>query len=354
MSATTSLSPLNRIFVRIVYVVFGVAGLLLLAAMLLPATQAARESGRVNLRASKAEQVRMLLENHLDASAKHFASVTLDEVAVPSYSGLATAAPGLAFAVNTDPAADLPTAAATGGQAEGRERKSSTPPASAWLSRTLPAWAIKWLPWSSSSTATWPARINRARQANRRSGSWKIRVPVARFDDFVAAAKQLGEVISAGTTSQDVSEEYYDVDARIRNKTKEEERLLKLLEDRPGKLEDVIAIERELSRVREELERMQGRMRVLSDLSSMTTVELSVAEIKNYEPEDAPTLATRVRRSFDASLSALGSTGADLLVLGAALLVWLPILAVLLFAFWIFIRRQFRRSHGSVLRQDVP
>ena len=94
-----------------------------------------------------------------------------------------------------------------------------------------------------------------------RRGNWKLRVPTARFDEFVAAAKGLGELQSAGTTSKDVSEEYYDVDARIRNKTKEEERLLKLLEERPGKLEDVIAIERELSRVRGELERMQGRMR---------------------------------------------------------------------------------------------
>jgi len=59
-------------------------------------------------------------------------------------------------------------------------------------------------------------------------------VPVARFDEFLAGAKKLGEVIEQGTSSQDVSEEYYDVEARIRNKTKEEERLLKLLEERPA------------------------------------------------------------------------------------------------------------------------
>ncbi len=162
------------------------------------------------------------------------------------------------------------------------------------------------------------------------SGTWKIRVPQARFDEFVAAAKGLGELVSVGTSSKDVSEEYYDVDARIRNKTKEEERLLKLLEERPGKLADVIAIERELSRVREELERMQGRMRVLANLTSLTTVDLQVTEIHDYKPADAPGLGTRIRRAFAGSLEALASTGATALVALAAITPWLPLVALIL------------------------
>ena len=179
-----------------------------------------------------------------------------------------------------------------------------------------------------------------------RRGSWKVRVPVARFEEFVGAAKGLGELIRAGTSSRDVSEEYYDVDARIRNKTKEEDRLLKLLDERPGKLEDVIAIERELSRVREELERMQGRMRVLNDLTSLTTVELSVIEIRDYQPPEAPTLATRVRRSFEGSLSALESGGEELLVAAVATVPWLPVLAVGLCPAYFVVRRA-RRPHNA-------
>lgn len=172
-----------------------------------------------------------------------------------------------------------------------------------------------------------------------RHGTWKIRVPVTRFEEFVGAAKGLGELINASTSSRDVSEEYYDVDARIRNKTKEEERLLKLLEERPGKLEDVIAIERELSRVREELERMQARLRVLVDLTSLTTVELSIIEIRDYRPPEAPTLATRVRRSFEASLAALRSAGEGLLIAAVAVAPWLPVLAVVLCPAYFALRR---------------
>lgn len=180
-----------------------------------------------------------------------------------------------------------------------------------------------------------------------RRGKWKIRVPVDRFEEFIPAAKGLGELLRAGTSSRDVSEEYYDVDARIRNKTKEEARLLKLLEERPGKLEDVIAIERELSRVREELERMQGRLRVLADLTSMTTVEVTIVEIRDYEPTDAPTLATRVRRSFAGSAATLISAGEGLLLAGVAAAPWLPVLAVVLAPAYLGLRRARRPRRGG-------
>lgn len=186
------------------------------------------------------------------------------------------------------------------------------------------------------------SNLSGASGQNRRA-TWRIRVPVAEFDSFLLAAKDLGELVTASTTSHDVSEEYYDVEARIRNKTREEERLLKLLEDRPGKLEDVIAIERELSRVREELERMQGRMRVLADQTALTTVQLTVTEIRGYEPPQAPTLATRVRRTFESSLGGVVSFGEDCLILAVALVPWIPVLGGICLAAYLLYRAVRRR-----------
>jgi hypothetical protein len=154
-------------------------------------------------------------------------------------------------------------------------------------------------------------------------------VPVEKFDSFVTNAKGLGELVRAGTSSEDVSEEYFDVDARVRNKTKEEERLLKLLEDRPGKLDDVLIVERELSRVREEIERLQGRLRLLADLTSLTTISLSIQEIRDYVPAQAPTFGTRVGRAFGGSISSLQLIGENLLIAAAAFVPWLPIVALL-------------------------
>ena len=68
----------------------------------------------------------------------------------------------------------------------------------------------------------------------------------------------------------------------------------------------------ELSRVRSEIERMQGRLRALSNLTSLATVTVTASEIKGYVPPQAPTLATRISRTFAASLETLQQVGEGL------------------------------------------
>jgi len=85
-------------------------------------------------------------------------------------------------------------------------------------------------------------------------------------------------------------------------------------------------------------------MRVLADLTSFTTAELTITEIHNYKPEDAPTLATRVGRSFDSLLVALASTGANAPVAAAAVVPWHPTFAVRLSLPKMFLRIKADRS----------
>jgi hypothetical protein len=185
----------------------------------------------------------------------------------------------------------------------------------------------------------------RGSEGQPRNGRWTIRVPVARYEESLAAMKQLGEVRRVSTDSRDVSEEYYDLEARIRNKKTQESRLLELLADATGKLEEVLKVERELSRVREEIERMEGRIRVLDDLTALTTVELSVVEIKDYVPEEAATYATRVRRAFGGSIDTMVSTAEGLSIWVVAASPWLGMLLVLVVALAAMIRiRRGRRS----------
>jgi len=171
-----------------------------------------------------------------------------------------------------------------------------------------------------------------------RSGEWTFRVPAGRYDAFLAAAQELGEVHQVTSNSDDVTEEFYDVEARIRNKKIEEARLVKLLEEATGKLQDVLAVEREIARVRDESERVEGRLRVLKDLTSLSTVTVSVREIKDYVPEDQVTYGTRVRRALDGSISTLVATAQAVSILLVVLLPWLGILLVLLIVLWIIWR----------------
>ena len=86
----------------------------------------------------------------------------------------------------------------------------------------------------------------------------------------------LAELQNRNEDSQEVTAEFYDVQVRIRNKQREEERLLEHLADSTGDLEDILTVEKEIARVRTEVEQLQGRLRVLQDQTSLSTVTLRI------------------------------------------------------------------------------
>lgn len=161
-----------------------------------------------------------------------------------------------------------------------------------------------------------------------RWGDWKLRVPVGRYDTLLADLKKLAEVRSAHTTSDDVSEEYYDVDARIRNKQQEESRLLRLLDDRTAKLEEVLSVEREISRIRGEVEQLQARLRVLSNLAELATVTVRIEEVQGYRPETEAGFTVRLVRGVRQSLEVLFSVVQAAVIALAVALPWLLPLGV--------------------------
>lgn len=173
-----------------------------------------------------------------------------------------------------------------------------------------------------------------------RSGTWKVRVPVAKFDAFMASVSKLGELQQTHVDSQDVSQEYYDLEARISNKQQEEKRLLKHLADSTGKLEDILAVERELSRVRGEIEQMQGRIRYLTHQTDLSTVTITALEIKDYTPPVSPTLKTEITRTFGQSVGLLGEFARGLLLFIVAAAPWFVVLTLIALPLWWLIRQR--------------
>ncbi len=115
-------------------------------------------------------------------------------------------------------------------------------------------------------------------EGQRRQATLQIKVPAARYEQAMSGLAGIGTLISATTDAQDVGEEYVDVTARMANARRLEERLVTLLATRTGKLDDVLAVERELARVREDIERMEGRMRYLRSNVAVSTLAVTVAE----------------------------------------------------------------------------
>ena len=172
-----------------------------------------------------------------------------------------------------------------------------------------------------------------------RTATWRVRVPVTEYDGFLQKARTLGEVQSVVVNSQDVTEEFVDVSARISTKKVQEQRLIDLIKNATAKLEDVLKVESELARVRSEIERMEGRIRFLKDQTDLTTVTISVREVIDYKPPEAPTFATKLKRTWDASTQTLSDNTSTTLL---GLVAWVPFLPIYIVVFgvgiWIAIR----------------
>ena len=179
-----------------------------------------------------------------------------------------------------------------------------------------------------------------------RSGHWRVRVPVERFDDFMAATVKLGVPQRNTVDSQDVTDEYYDLVDRIKNKKLEQETLRGYLQEKKAtsKLEEILTIEKELSRVRGELDQMEGRLRRLKDVTALATANVTLQEVKDYVPPQAPTFGSSVRGTFADSIDLLVRFGQGVVIVAVALAPWLVVLAAIAVPGWRLGRRYWRRT----------
>lgn len=113
---------------------------------------------------------------------------------------------------------------------------------------------------------------------NVRSATLELKIPAQRYDEAVNRLPEIGEVESVNSASEDVGEEFVDLTARVDNARRLEQRLIQLLASRTARLADVLAVERELARVREEIERVEGRLRYLRTRAAMSTLTVLVHE----------------------------------------------------------------------------
>lgn len=117
--------------------------------------------------------------------------------------------------------------------------------------------------------------------------SLTVRIPGGELTDALAQFKDLAvDVERERVESEDVTEEYVDLDSRLVNEQRTETELLELLKSRSetGKTEDILQVHRELSQVRAQIEQIQGRMRYLENLSDMATVRITLTPDVLLEP----------------------------------------------------------------------
>ncbi len=185
-------------------------------------------------------------------------------------------------------------------------------------------------------------------------GRMTVRVPAEKFDQAMDAIRGVAvRVESESSSGQDVTEEYSDLSAQLRNLEATEAELRELLatvRERTGKAEDIMAVYRELTAIRGEIERVKGRMQYLERMTALATItiELIPDELQKPVVEEPWNPQVTLKEALGALVNA-GRFLVDALIwfvvviLPVLIIIALPIAAVVLIIRAI-VRRRRRRS----------
>lgn len=197
----------------------------------------------------------------------------------------------------------------------------------------------------------------RGDSGKKRVGTFTIKVPVEHFQTLVEAIADLGDPIRNTTDSQDVTEEYVDVAARVRNLKAEEEVLNKLLKELGGRLDDVFKMREQILKNREQIEKAEGRLQALGKLTALSTITLTLRDREEYVAPTAAKLTeresfeSRATGTFSSSVGLLRNLGEHIGIIALAIAPWLPLALPVMFVGWRVVGRW---KVAPVIAEPIP
>ena len=168
-----------------------------------------------------------------------------------------------------------------------------------------------------------------------------LRVPADKLNDFLSDLGDYGTITRQNLSSENISLEYADTEARKRALETEYDRLLELMA-KAESIDTVIALEARMSEVRLQLDALSSQLRSYDNLVDYSTVEIDIQEVRKISPTNAVTVTERIKNGFSNSLYSVGVFLEDLVIF---LIVNIPIFVViaLFAALVIFIVKRVRR-----------
>lgn len=128
-----------------------------------------------------------------------------------------------------------------------------------------------------------------------------IKVPAALFDELIAELSKLAKRIDyQNIDSQDITEEYIDIETRMKNMKKVEQTYLRILR-RTKTIDDILKIENKLGEIRTEIETLEGRMKYIKHEVEYSTINLTLYQKVDYiyQPDDTPSFFQRFVKALD-------------------------------------------------------
>ena len=190
-----------------------------------------------------------------------------------------------------------------------------------------------------------------------RHASYTVRVPVKNYEAFRKEAAGIAVVVASGQNNEDVTEQYFDSEARLESAKLRESRLLEILAAADS-LDDVLTLERELADVRYEIESYEGTLRKYDSLITYATVSIYLEEvIMPVEIKATPkTFGERVSQALSGGFGDFGNTLQNAFVglcyALPVLLLWIVIFLVVFFIVRAVIRKS-RKNYEKQLKASA-
>jgi hypothetical protein len=157
-----------------------------------------------------------------------------------------------------------------------------------------------------------------------------LRVPSAELDASMAELKKLGRVESETQSGEEVTQQYVDLEARIANARNTEQRLTTVLQQQTGKMQDVLDVEKEISRVRGEIETMEAERKTLSGRVEFATINIKVTEEYKAQLQAPDSIGTRLGNAAVAGYRHVADGAMGLaefgLEYGLSIAIWMAVL----------------------------
>jgi len=165
------------------------------------------------------------------------------------------------------------------------------------------------------------------------SGRIVIRVPGEKFNTAIDDIKKAGELKSISITGQDVTQEYVDLESRLKNFVAQEKILLDLM-NKSTTVTDSIEVQMQLSNVQGEMEVLKGRMNYLDNLVGYSTIDVYIAEPSVVPPVEAGGFVNSVKRGAEGAIKVLNGLAFFLIAISPILV----LAAIVLIIIWLSIR----------------
>ncbi len=180
-------------------------------------------------------------------------------------------------------------------------------------------------------------------------GWYTMRIPSARFDEAVGRVEQLGERVSATLSSQDVTEEYVDLEGRL-NYWRQQEAFYSALMDEAETVSDMIALQAQMQEVLLTIEQIEGRIRYLDSRTAFATLTVGLTEVPGgpvVPPVDpVPDEPGTIERAFEQAGEVLIAT-VSFVIVAAAVAIPLGILAPMVYGVLRLVLPAFRRKEST-------